>query len=973
MTLSVRQFQKQYNKYLLELLKDGKLPTFDEVVARARNRLPDTSTTLASIYTYVPQTAKSVFDINLYNQAVDDIHQDISLLNEELTSIEVSNIQRMLHAELFHSVHSYELGRLTKQLDALLFALEGADDNFFASYESFDDLSKTDLDLSTPGIIQLDEGSAALPNSTKGTFKTDISHLYNLTQANVTISPSTSVIIGSIPGTMFGNIFRDSSYSWGIQVQSPVNQRHELSFVFSLKEETWVNKITLVHFGSKPQTVYIYTSVDNINFRPIVEYSSGVVLSAQNKVVSLDIEDILVEYVRVVLAKDEADGTVTVNDSEMYQYIFGLKNISLFSTGRASTGTYISKPFDFSEDLSVIGKIAISADEKIPSNTSINWSVAVVDSEGDVGNFIPIVPQSRASADVQSSVINVQDALLKTKFFTSDPDTYINQFTYNSVPFYSLASIDTEPVFGTAKLYRGYNSWLRDSQGVFEVTNVKDNFIPFSKGNAQYLYTVINEVATVQTVATDPSKRVILLAKTPLYFDNGSFSLIPNTSIDIDQDTAPNYAIFNVTLTSGYGTSEVVATFTANEFNIGYPNVIYSSIEVKEYRASGEVERVFVEGRDYIVDLDDSSYPTGRIILTESSPLVTPATGTNVYKIRYTTDADVTRFVSSINGQQVFLTVNTTAANVITGYSVLVKYRAIATDVIKSSIRVKSLYGNSGTVYTQGIDFIFDSNSSLIYRLTTGGIQSQKDVYVDFKYNDNVSQLHQFFVWAFVSSPQGTVVKLSTQPSYLSGANTYLIPNTEAGEILQANIPGIGLVNITNATEWPAMRGWVQFIVKSLPPENFNTANRMALIDQVLMLKDRLDDYIFIPNGKYFAELTAIREPLRQVSLPFLKANVLKNDNSYFAMMESIDSGNVVYFPVVNFEPNETTTLYQYSVDPVTDSLRNNNEEWKLEWSTRVNDNPVTSIVVKAELRRDSVTNGNVTPKIYSYYVKVSY
>lgn len=973
MTLSVRQFQKLYNKYLLEILKDGKIPSFDEVATRARNRLPDTSTTLSSIYTYVPQTSKSVFDIKLYNRAMDDILEDVSLLNEELTSIEVSNIQRMLHAELFHAVHSYELGKLSKQLDSLLFALQGADENFFAVYESFDDLSKTDLELSSPGIIQLDEGSAALPNSTKGTFKIDVNHLYSLDRANISHSPSTAVILGNIPGTRFGNIFRDSSYSWGVEVQSDVNLRHEVSFVFSLKEETWINKISLTHFGSKPQIAYIYTSVDNINYRPLVEYSAGVRLSAQNKIASLDIEDILVEYVRVVLVKDEADGTISTGETELYQYIFGLKNISMFSTGRAATGTYVSKPFDFSDDLSVIGKVAISADEKVPSDTSIDWSIALVDSDGNLGNFMSIVPQSRASADTQSSVINVQDALIKTKYITSDADTYINQFTYNSVPFYSITSIDTEPVFGTAKLYRGYNAWLRDSKGVYEVANVKDNFIPFSKGNAQYLYTVENEVTTVQTVATDSTKRVILLGKTPLYFDNGSFSLIPNTGIDIDQDTAPSYAIFNVTLTSGYGPAEIVATFVANEFDIGYPNIVYSSIEIKEYRSGGELERVFVEGRDYIVDLDSDSYPTGRIILTEGSPLATAAAGGNVYKIHYTTDSDVTRFISSINGQQVFMTVNSTAANVITGQSVLVKYRAIATNVIKSSIRVKSLYGNNGVSYVQGIDFIFDSNSSLVYRLTTGNIKSENDVYVDFKYKDNVSQLHQFFIWAYIPAPEGVVVRLSTQPSYLAGANTRLQPNTTAGEMVQVNIPGLGLVNITNASEWPSMRGWVQFIVKSLPPEDFTAYNVPALIDQLLLLKDRSDDHIFVSKGKFFGELTAMREPLRQVSLPFLKANVLKNDNNYFAIMESISNGNTVYYPIVNFEPNETDTLYQFSVDTSSESLRNNNEEWKLEWSTRENTNSITKVVVKADLRRNSTTNGNVTPKVYSYYVKVSY
>ena len=45
-----------------------------------------------------------------------------------------------------------------------------------------------------------------------------------------------------------------------------------------------------------------------------------------------------------------------------------------------------------------------------------------------------------------------------------------------------------------------------------------------------------------------------------------------------------------------------------------------------------------------------------------------------------------------------------------------------------------------------------------------------------------------------------------------------LKPDTTAGEYLKVNIPGTGLIEITDLLEWPFMQGWVQFFVASLNP-----------------------------------------------------------------------------------------------------------------------------------------------------------
>jgi hypothetical protein len=215
-TVSIRQYQKVYNKVLLTILKEGRVPTFDEVVQTAGDFLPDPGEPIQPTYKYIPQLRNQVFDINIYNEAVERIKTDLEVLFEENTFIGINNIQRVLHANLFHNVYSFETKRLNKQLDSLLFSLEGAEDNFFADFDTFNNLSKTNIQESTEGVVDTQEEALALPISAQGTFKVDLSSLYDLNKANINFKPSTLVPKDNIPGTIYGNAFKDTATSWGI-------------------------------------------------------------------------------------------------------------------------------------------------------------------------------------------------------------------------------------------------------------------------------------------------------------------------------------------------------------------------------------------------------------------------------------------------------------------------------------------------------------------------------------------------------------------------------------------------------------------------------------------------------------------------------------------------------------------------------------------------------------------------------------
>ena len=995
MTLVTRKYQKVYDKIFREILKEGRVPSHADVVQRAGDSLPDLSKTDEPIYKYRPQNRGEVFDIVYYNNAIESIKSDLELLFSEKTEISRKNITRTLNAELFHSLHSNELKRLSAKLDSLLFSLEGAEDNFFADFDNFIDSSKLDIEASTEGVLDTLEESLVLPVGQNGTLRIQINNAQTRTDPLDLILNRTDVNnLGNIPGTTFGNIFKDNVNGWGITIQSETDGPLEASFTFRLDREEFINRCTIRHFGTTSQTAFISTSVDKINLDQIKEYSSGILLEDQAKIVSLDFEDRLVDYVHITLSKEKSDSYIEAPDgTKKFTYIFGLKNFSVYSTGRVNKATYVSKPFDFSENLDSIGKISISANESLPDNTKVEWSVAGVDKEGEiVGSYVRINPVSRSDNALIPKTVLFQDTILENKSIVTDPGDATSVERFQNNDFYQIGTLETEPLFGTASLFRGYDSWLRDSSSAVSPIQVNDNFVSFSKGDIQVLYVASQEVLSPTVVSIDNVDAYVVTTSFPaLYNANKGHFLTPEEDVNPDKDSAPVYAIYSakLNLSKTEETQEGLTFENGTEGLDDDSNIISKTIDLNNQlirynepgdilikKQSGTGNLTYVDGTDYLVKLDEDGFPTGEIVGLHPDFIGATYLNDTAWQpldITYSLEDDILRFVKDITGRQVFFDIS--AGSIPGASNVLLRYRHPATSVLKASIKVKNKYGTDilDKIYAQGQDYIFDSANGTIQRLSTGGISSGEDVFVDFKYNDLSSNLEQFFIWCDVKE-LSTIKAEQNSDSTFSERNN-LTPDTETGEEFLASIPKVGLTNLTSATIWPEMTGYVQFVVKSKSPDTHSD----ALINQVIKMKDKDGNFIFKSQGKYFKEMTARREPLTQVSYNFLKTNVLKADNSYFAIRTTPLGGKFVYQIITNFEPNTSDDLYSFAPErdqnsTGVDGLAEVSESWKITWvSKEASDSAFTKVRVKADLIRSREIDGNISAKVANYYLKVSY
>lgn len=988
MSIYTRQYQKIVAAEILKTLLLGRLPNINDISQRIGNALSNKNNIT---YKYVPQPFREVFQNEVYNKSLNRIKFDIDLFHEDLLDLFAEAAKRTNFADLYHKINSYELKKLQAELELLLFTVADADFYFDGAVDTFSDTTKIDSAASTKDVIDLSEQSLVLPYGGKNTKRINVGSLVNQLVVPVTISNNQIVDrFAQLPNTKFGNIFDDSLSVWGYEVITTENVPLDISFSFILNSdgqadsEFFVSRFELVPHSYKKQTVSVTTSNDDVNYINILGYEQGIVTEDQKKNYAMDFETTLVQYIKVRISKAEADEEILEGSTKKYRYVFGLKRFAAYQTGRSSNAVYISKPFSFKNSTS-IGKVSINTEQFMPGGTSINYYVAGVSANG-TSSFVPITPIGTDSAIGSGKIVKFNSNIQKTSKFTvttagnDSPQAYGSAF--QGKEFYRIGpSISTDYIFGSSKLYRGFNSWFRDYTGSFEILNVLDNYVSFEQTDLEALYTTITEIPEITPlgIGEDGIRRLQLkVSKLPYYDSSRGHSLKPQPGTqNSNLDTRPNYAVYRITHKAD--TTRKTTPFSLGSSRTQYlPNsnfIIESNTPAELPVIRSLTGQIFTIGVDYTfetIDIGGRSRPTGRMVIPNGSQLLDSSGNVINYALEfvYTIDPNITHKVSRIEGNNIILEHSSNGM-----FDPLeITYRYIPTapsQIIKSSIRVSNLPSTSSgrTFYVEGRDYVVDPGTGGIQRIPTGNISTKGSVYVNFSYRGSSSSVQTFTTWAFINNPNGAQIKFDLDNTTKKNK---LIVDAADGEAFYVNSKD-GLINLTNSTTSPVLSyGWVQFIVRSKDP-TANSTYGTNLIDQVIQLKDVNKRKVFKSFSTYFNEITAFREPLQEKTVNHLKVNTLLSDHGIFAIDNKTDP--LKAYLLLNFKPNETTELY--SKVPTEDSdetspPQSTNEEFLFEWSEKTDDEASpTQVIVKIELNRNQDTDGAITPKVFSYQLRV--
>lgn len=974
-----KQFEKILSREILKSLLEGQPPNITEISNRLQAITKNKSKIL---YKYIPQQYKSTFNYKVYNKALNEIKFDLDLYNEELIDLFTVLSRRISFADLYHKVNSSELIKLKSELESLLFTIKDADFYFSGAYDTFSDMTKINQEESTSDIVDLSEQVLSLPYKGRSTKRIDVSEVISLDNIQIKyVGVDTNLILESsqIPGSSFGNIFTDVSSVWGYKIVTSENIPIEFYVDFPIggsnntEQEYLVSRFEIIPHITHPTLLKVKVSNDSVNYLDLLGNENGVLLNDQRKIYAMDFETNLVQYVRLYFSKEQADQEVIVDTEKRYEYLFGLKSFAAFTTGRILNGIYQSLPFTFT-NLSNLSKVSLEANSSIPEGCSILYSIGTTDSAGNLSdNFTPITPLGTVSNVGASDVVSFNNTVERSLKFVVSSEGDSAPVAYGSpragIQLYRIGpALTTDSLFGKNQLFRGYKAWSRSTSGLFNNISVSDIYIPFTSSDVEKIYTVTEEIAQVIPSTVFGSNRTKLeLTKIP-YF-NGSAGHLLKPVNPLINDTTPNYAIYKVELIGLKARNTVTITIPANSnASIDLP-VSYFIVQSNNandlpiIRAS--TGTTYRNGIDYSFEVENINgidKPTGKLNILDNSPMLS---GGN-FSFTYTTDSDITHKVDGLTNKLVELKdifLSTLA-------TVKVTYRYIPTDpnkIIGNSIQISNLPSTSSNriYYTEGVDYLIDEVSGSINRMPNGSIPVDGSVYASFVFMDAAANLETFTTWAYL--PTGIQIKFDTDTS---GSNL-LEFDEELGEAFYVNTVQ-GLVALTKSNSTPVLpSGWVQFVVRSKNPD-IHLEFRSNLIDQVIQLRDNFKQKIFREKNRYFSDILALREPLKERTVNHLKVNTLATDRTVFAIDSITDPTNA--YIVLNFIPNTEQSLY--CKQPTADADNTSapelfDEQFRLDWTTLSQENDIGGIVVRIELNRVPTVDGALTPKVLDYKIRV--
>jgi hypothetical protein len=959
-----RQIEELTRRFLLEGLREGRHISPVVLAGKIRDFLAGRPEH-GPVMRVRAQNRKRKWDLEAQNRVFEELDLDLEVLFAEMTDLSKTLLRRHNFTEIAYHAQSRDLDIVSAELSNLLFVTRNTNDRFYGVFDNFRDLSKVDVELSTENVVDLSESTLILPAGALGTRKVNLSHMHEVPTWHVFVTAEGTVREARM-ATPFRNAFHDLVTAWRHDVTTDQPGPVSVEFTFPVSrvetQEVTISRVQFVPHSAKPMRALVLYSRDNVNYLKIPQ-GSEVNMTRSDQEYNLDTAQIRLQYLRVVLTKDEPD---TENPDGTYLYSFGLKHLGLYTVGRAIQAEMVSQPLTPAKMTDPISRVSLRATTTTPIGTRVQWYIKAIDSDGEeVGGWRPISP-SNATAPDFPTVLRFgnedQVRLLLSGASATVWSTFRNASVYELAGS-ALPSGETaiDPVFGTAQLFRGLGAWSRNRRTERRVKRVRDSYVSFDTGDRQSLWATITENAVPTTRTNDQGNDAThLILSNTVDFDAGTMPIKPPPGVDPALDPTPRYAIHSA---RWYPSDiERTATLTVPELNVNWPAVLIPDKNIITERGTGEPVVTSEDGNTtYVRDTDYALWNAGSnrtsIVLIAGGVSQFPASGSATVKVTYNLDTDITNLVQKIEDNVVVLTDD---LNATPDTAFEVTYRFVPKGdqtIIKNTINVTSKRGpDEGQTYLEGPDYSIDVQRGTITRIASGDIQPDGEntaAYVDFFYETPASLLETYTIWVFVDDREPKRILFNEQGL-----------DYEAGEYFYIRTGGES-VDLTRLSESPPLGfGWHQVVVRSRDPDTYpNTA-----IAKIAALKDKSGAPVFLSGGQYFSRVLASRVPMKQVEENYLLTNIVPANHGNFALTSA---GEVL----VNFNPGTTTDLYTYALrveDGGTTTFAERDEQFELEYVRRITDaTPITKIRVRAFLSRESSADGALTPKVDSYDVKV--
>lgn len=153
------------------------------------------------------------------------------------------------------------------------------------------------------------------------------------------------------------------------------DEAKEISIIVNLGSIMEFNMVSFSFTSTKEMTCEMYLSDDGENYIPSYDVTS-------RDFIEWNFSMKKAQYIKIVCHKYEADALSNLNGTDIYEYYFVFKNISIAKEKYEAKSVFVSKPIDFDDLTSVI---KLDATDRIFNNTRIDYFIGFDNGRSKIG------------------------------------------------------------------------------------------------------------------------------------------------------------------------------------------------------------------------------------------------------------------------------------------------------------------------------------------------------------------------------------------------------------------------------------------------------------------------------------------------------------------------------------------------------------------------------------------------------------
>jgi hypothetical protein len=458
-----KRFYRAINRILREELQKGNLPSSKEFSWRLDNYLREYDLSRPE-YNFKPVREGSTANAYDYNKTMVSVHNDLNTLYESTIDIHNMLAKNFSKFEVDKSKLEYEINTLENRLKELI--LLYSKNGFLSTvYDVFDDISK--VDTSSTAHVDIKKHEVVIPEikNTSRKISPDAATAFSILP-----EIQNEVKVLTISGSPSDALTDSINSTWQQLVLTPIKEYVAGYYYIDFKEKQTMNRISISLHSVKPTTVRIEFSPDNINWFTLPYHEDGRLVSSEY---TFDFPTLEMEQIRILLSKTEPDDQTSTDaftqstDANMYKYVMGIKNISMFQMDYPPSATLVSTPLQATvpagQNFS-INQVSLSVEEELPSATDIKYWIAIPPESGDP-EWKAISPVERKSP-AYSQIIDFRNISgAPATVMTIDPSKALTEYEMegyyaNGIKFYKIGEVENKLIVnGTERLFVGKDTW----------------------------------------------------------------------------------------------------------------------------------------------------------------------------------------------------------------------------------------------------------------------------------------------------------------------------------------------------------------------------------------------------------------------------------------------------------------------------------------------------------------------------------